>query len=533
VDGTGNPWFYGDVLVCGDRIVDVILTGVINHEGVREIIPAQGMVVCPGFIDIQSHSIMSLMQDGRCLSKITQGVTTEVMGEAWTPAPFGGRVKHPLPPGYLATNPLPEWEERAPGWTRFGDWLEAVESAGVSPNVGSFLGGGRLREYAMGMDVGTPNHEQTDVMLRVATDAMEDGAFGVSYALIYAPDSFAGINEVVSVCSATRDLGGVYITHIRSEAEGLIEGVAEAIEIGRRAEVPVEIYHLKALGARHWDKMPRVVELIDRARCDGVDVTADMYPYVASGTGLSSVLPPWVYAEGKSLADMSDARVRARVRNEVLDPSGDWEPMGSETGADGIMPIGFKKPENRWLNGMRLSDIAEMRGQDWIDAAIDLLIEEDQRIDTIYFAMSEENVRSQLKLPWMKISTDAAGMDPDWAEPRGAPSHPRGYGTYPRVLGKYVRDERVLTLEEAVRKMSSAVADRLGMRGRGLLRKGCLADIVIFDPETVADQATFERPHQLSKGVREVWVNGVPVLSNGNHTGARPGRFVRGAGASH
>ncbi len=529
VDGTGNPWFYGDVAIAGDRVARIAPPGRLDPAGAGEVVEAAGHVVCPGFIDIQSHSILPLMRDGRCLSKITQGVTTEIMGEAWTPAPFGGRIPAPMRNAIFLTN-LPDWEERARGWTRFGDWLDAMIAHGVSPNVGSFLGGGTLRNYARGMDMGPSDADELATMRRVMTEAMEDGAFGVSYALIYPPDAYTETAEIIEVCKAMAPYGGVYITHLRSEADEFLEGMQEALNIGRAAGVPVEIYHLKAAGRDNWGKMPAAMQMIDDARASGLDVTVDMYPYIAGGTGLTSVLPPWAAEGGRLYDNLRDPAMRAKIRAESLDPSGGWEAMGALNGAENIVPVGLEKPELRKYNGQKLSEIAADWGRDWLDTAMDLLIAEDQRISTIYFMMTEENVKLQLQQPWMKISTDAGGVDPAWAAQRG-PTHPRSYGTYPRVLGKYVREEKVLTLEDAVRKMTSAVADRLSLRDRGVLRTGHYADVVIFDPETIADRATFADSHQLSVGVRDVWVNGARVLKDGTHTGATPGHFVKGPGA--
>jgi N-acyl-D-amino-acid deacylase len=300
VDGSGNPWFYGDVAISGDRILDVRPAGQIPDTGAAQIVDASGMVVCPGFIDIQSHSIIPLMIDGRCLSKITQGVTTEIMGEAWTPAPVGGRNDGDLPERGFGEY-LDPWKEKAKSWTRFRHWLEAMEDSGVSPNVGSFLGAGTLRRYGKGMDIGPANVDELETMRRVMAQAMEDGAFGVSYALIYPPDSFADTEEITEICKVAGGYGGVYITHVRSEADQLIEGIQEAIDIGNAADVAVEIYHLKAAGKRNWDKIPQVIEQINNARAAGLDITADMYPYPYSGTGLSSIMPPWVHEGGNFL----------------------------------------------------------------------------------------------------------------------------------------------------------------------------------------------------------------------------------------
>jgi N-acyl-D-amino-acid deacylase len=528
VDGSGAPWFYGDVALSGDRIVEVAPPGRIAPERSREQVDAAGMIVCPGFIDIQSHSILPLMVDGRCLSKITQGVTSEIMGESWTPAPFGGRISDPLA-NSIFTQHVGDWPERIRKWGRFRDWLEAMLEHGVSPNIGSFLGGGTLREYVKGMEMGQPSEEELAAMREVMAGAMEDGAFGVSYALIYPPDAYTDTDELVQVCRVVGDYGGVYITHIRDEGEKLLEAIEEALSIGRRAELPVEIYHLKASRRENWHRMPAAIARINQARADGQDVTADMYPYTASGTGLTAILPPWSAAEGKLYENLRDPEIRARIREEMLHPSGDWEAMGRDPSV--VMPIGFQKDEHREYVGRRLSEIAAMRDQDWIEATFDLLVSEGQRISTIYFTMSEENLKRQLTQPWIKIATDAGGFDPDWAVAMG-PYHPRAYGTYPRVLGKYVREEQVISLEDAIFKMSWAVAARLGLRERGLLRNGCFADVVVFDPGTIGDRATFAEPHQLSVGVRDVWVNGGRVLDGGVHTGATPGRIVDGPGRS-
>lgn len=530
VDGSGNPWFYGDVAIKGDTILDVRPAGRIAESGAAEIVDASGMVVCPGFIDIQSHSIVPLMVDGRCLSKITQGVTTEIMGEAWTPAPVGGRNTDELPDRGGFGEELNEWREKAKLWTRFGDWLEAMESAGVSPNVGSFLGGGTLRRYGKGMDMGKANADELETMRRAMAGAMEDGAFGVSYALIYPPDSFADTEEITEICKVISGYGGVYITHVRSEADQLVEGIQEAIDIGNAADIAVEIYHLKAAGKRNWGKITQVIEQINNAREAGLDITADMYPYPYSGTGLSSVMPPWVHEGGNFFDKLRDPATRQQVKEATLEPEGDWEPMADLCGPDGVIPVGLYKEENVKYRGMPLSEIAKDKGLDWFDAAVELLVSEEQRVSTIYMTIGEENIPMQLQQSWNKVSTDAGGLDPEWAAEKG-PTHPRAYGTYPRVLGRYVREEKALELEDAIRKMSSAVADRLDLRDRGQLRAGMFADVVVFDPETVTDNSTIEDPHQLSTGIEQVWVNGKQVIADGKHTGAKPGRFVKGPGA--
>ncbi len=526
VDGTGNPWFYGDIAVNKDRIVEIAPPGRISAEAGREVVDAAGLVASPGFIDILSHSHVPLMYDPRDLSKITQGVTTEILGEGWTPAPAGGRIQDPFQDLSQQSQALiSEWIEAAKGWTRFRDWLDALVKRGISPNVGSFLGGGTLREYVKGLDMGVPSPDEIAMMRRVMADAMEDGALGVSYALIYPPDTYTSTEELIEVATVAGNYGGIYVTHMRSEGEYLLEAIDEAIEIGRRAHLPVEIYHLKASGRASWHKMPEAVERIQAARDSGVDITADMYPYAGSGTGLSSILPTWVAEGGRYFEVLADPAVQERIRAEVLSPSEGQETLARGLGPEDVMPIGFEQPENLQYAGKRLSEIADLRGQHWLDAVITLLLSERQRIFTIYFSMDEANVALGLRQPWVKISTDAGGVDPAWAKDQG-PTHPRAYGTYPRVLAKYVREEKLLTLEDAIRKMSGSVATRLGLRDRGFLRPGCYADIVLFDEKTVADRATFSDPHQLSTGIRDVWVNGTCVIQNGQHTGATPGKIV-------
>jgi N-acyl-D-amino-acid deacylase len=526
VDGTGNPWYYGDIAISGDRVLEIAPAGRIPPEAAREVVDAEGLVVCPGFIDILSHSHIPLMHDPRALSKITQGVTTEIMGEGWTPAPTGGRIQDVflnLPQKERLL--IGDWPERAKSWSRLRHWLDAMVERGVSPNIGSFLGGGTLREYARGWEMGAPTPGELETMRRVMAEAMEDGAFGVSYALIYPPGTYTSTGELVEVAKVAGHYGGIYVTHMRSEGDHLLEAIDEAVEIGRRASLPVEIYHLKATGKHNWHKMPQAIARIQAARDAGVDVTADMYPYAASGTGLDSVLPPWVAEGGTFFETLDNPAVRERIRAEVLAPSGEWEALAHGIGPQGVMPVGFEQPENLHYAGKRLSEIASMRWQPWLDAVIELLLSERQRIFTIYFGMDEANVALGLQQPWVKISTDAGGVDPAWAKDLG-PTHPREYGTYPRVLAKYVRQDKLLTLEDAIRKMSGAVAARLGLRHRGLLLPGCYADVVLLDAETISDRATFEDAHQLSTGIRDVWVNGTRVVRNGQHTGATPGRVV-------
>lgn len=517
VDGSGNPWFFGEVAIRDGRIAAVAPRGRLDSATARETIDAAGHVVCPGFIDIQSHSIVPLWASGRLLSKVTQGVTTEIMGESSTPAPFGGRIDQPA-----LVDKHPEWLERAKTWTRFRPWLEAIEARGTALNIGSFVGGGTIRKYACGWDMQPPDAAQLETMCRVMDECMRDGAFGIAPALIYPPSAFATKAELIELARVVGRHGGVYISHIRSEGAGLLPALQEAIDIGRQAQCAVEIYHLKAAGKTNWHLMPAAIRMIDTARAEGVDVTADMYPYVASGTGLSALIPDWAFEGNRLMERLRDPETRARIKKELYTPD-DFR----NRHVDHVMPVGFTEPQNQQYIGKRLDEIARLRGQEWPDALIDLLLEEEDRIFTVYFSMSEENLELQLRQPWIKISTDARGEEPS-ATP--AAGHPRGFGTYPRVLGKYVRELKILTLEDAVRKMSSAVAQRLGLTDRGTLLPGQCADVVIFNPDTIADRANFLDSRALSVGVRDVWVNGTRVLQNGEHTNAMPGRIVDGPG---
>jgi dihydroorotase/N-acyl-D-amino-acid deacylase len=405
---------------------------------------------------------------------------------------------------------------------------------GVSPNIGSFLGGWTLRQYAMGMEFGPPSREELDLMKRLTAEAMEGGAFGVARALIYPPDSFTEIDELTAISKIVRQYNGLYITHMRSEADDIEVALAETLKIGRRADLPVEIYHLKAAGRRNWHKMPGIIETIQQARASGQDVTAGMYPYRAGGTTLVSTLPPWASAGGKLFDNLSDPQVRSQIRRELINPSDGWEANADLSGPDGVIPLDLRNPENKPFSGKSIQQIAQLRNQEWPDVIIDLLRSEEsywaradasKMVSSCFVIIQEENIRLQLQQPWVKISTDAGGFDPAWGK-AWAPVHPRSYGTYPRVLGKYVREENILTLEEAIRKMSSAVAQRLNIRERGLLREGMYADVVIFNPDTITDRATYDDSHQLSEGIRDVWVNGKRVLENGSHTGATPGEIV-------
>jgi N-acyl-D-amino-acid deacylase len=519
VDGTGNPWFYGDVGIRGDRVARIAPRGMLANVTARRVLDATGLIVAPGFIDIQSHSRGAFLTgDGRVVSKVTQGVTTEILGEGTTNAPVNDLT---------LTGADTAWQRvQAPfrGARGFDAWLRAMETRGTSTNVGSFVGASTIRMYGKGMSEGAASRAELDTMRAAMTRAMEDGAFGLASALIYPPGVFASTEELVEVATAMAPYGGVYITHMRSEADQLLEAIDEALTIGRRAGVPVEIYHLKAAGQRNWHKAPLAIAKIDSARRAGEDVTADMYAYVAGATDLSSCLPPWASADGRLLENLRDSATRARIHADASREFTEWESLCRLATPEGVMVVSFAKEENQPLEGMRLSDIAARRGTDWVSAVIDLTLEEEDGLGGIFFIASEENLMLQMRQPWMKFGTDAGGQDPERAR---SMTHPRAYGNYPRALGRYVREQGVMSLEEAVRKMTSAVASRLSIPDRGTLRTGAFADLVIFDPATIIDQATYERPHQLSAGVRHVLVNGVAVVSDGQHTGATPGRAVR------
>ncbi|MEP6492638.1 MAG: D-aminoacylase [bacterium] len=519
VDGTGAAWFYGDVAVRGDRIAKVTPRGMLRDASAKSRLDARNMIVAPGFIDIQDQSGgQLLLGDGRQLGKLTQGVTTGILGEGSTPAP--------LNPASLAagTTDLTRKFAEPHG---FDVWLSAMEAHGISQNVGSFVGAGTIRQYGMAERMGAASGATLDSMRAAVRRAMEDGAFGLASALIYPPNTFASTEELVEEAKAMAPFGGVYITHMRSEADHLTEAVDEVIRIASQGGVAGEIYHLKAAGQRNWGKERAVIAKIDSARAAGVDIQANMYPYTAGATGLTSCLPPEYSAEGKLYENLASPAVRTKIRQEVAHPTSEWENLCELATPAGVLISSLRRPENQPYIGKRLSEIAQLKNADYLDAAMDLISSEHSRVETTYFLMSEDNVKLQLQQPWMKIGTDAGGPDPDSVR---ALVHPRTFGNYPRILGKYVRDEHVIGLEDAIRKMTSAVAARLSLHERGVLAPGMFADIVVFDPATIADRATYEQPKQLSVGVRQVLVNGVQVIRDGQHTGAKPGRAVRGPG---
>ena len=526
VDGTGNPWVYGDVGVSNGRIARIAARDALANASAARRIDARGLVVSPGFIDVQAQSYDShLFGDGREISKISQGVTTEIMGEGSTPAPANAAMIDALSPSDTANR------RAMAGFTGehgFGAWLDAMEHHGSAVNVGSFLGATVPRIFAKGYAEGPASPAQLDTMRRVVRDAMRDGAFGVASALIYPPATYTSTDELVAMAEAVAPYDGIYISHIRSEDERLFEAMDEAMTIGRRANVPVEIYHLKAGGSRNWRKAPGMVAKIDSARAAGQDVGATMYPYSASGNTLAACVPAWASADDRLLANLRDPATRTRVVHGMTDTTANAEALCQIDPPSVIMVLGLNKPELARYDGWRLDKIAADMQKPWAETIVDLLLAQNGRVSKITFSMDEANVAMQLKRPWVIIGSDASGFDP--ATAKGL-AHPRSYGTYPRVLGKYVREDGVLALEDAVRRMSGATAARLGLRDRGLIREGMMADIAVFDPRTVGDRATFEHPHQLSVGVKSVLVNGVEVWRDGAATGALPGRALRGAGA--
>ncbi|MBT6330736.1 MAG: D-aminoacylase [Kordiimonadaceae bacterium] len=517
-DGLGSAGVIGDVAINGDRIVAV---GDLGTATGTEEIDASGLVVSPGFVNMLSHSMRNLIHDPRGMSELKQGVTMEIFGEGTSMGPLNEQMRQA------------QTEQQGDikfdiSWTTLGDYLSFMEDKGISPNIASFIGATTARINEIGYENRLPTEEELVRMQQLVIDAMNEGALGVGSSLIYAPASYSDTNELVALNKAASVCGGSYISHLRSEGNLVDEAIDELITIAREADIPAEIYHLKAAGKDNWDKMDPIIERIEQARADGLKITADMYSYTAGATGLDAMIPPWIQEGGINgwTANMQNPELRAKALGEMRDPNSEWENLGSGSGYENVITVGFKNPELRHLIGKTLLEISEMRGTSPEDTAMDLVIEDNSRVGTIYFMMSEENIKKKLALPWVSFGSDAGAQAPEGLF-LNTSTHPRAYGNFSRVLGKYVRDEKVLTLSDAVRRMSSLPASNLKLKDRGVIATGYYADLAIFDASEIADVATFEEPHQYAVGMKHVFVNGVQALKNGEHTGNFSGRFVK------
>ena len=520
VDGSGAPAVAADVAIQGQRIAVV---GPVGAATATTEVDATGLTVAPGFINMLSHSETSLIADGRSMSELKQGVTLEVFGEG-SMGPMNERMKQ-------------ESKARQSditfdiGWTTLGQYLEWLVARGISPNIASFVGAATVRVNELGYADRAPTAEELDRMRAHVKTAMEEGAMGVSTALIYAPGFYAKTDELIALSSVASQYGGMYISHMRSEGNRLVEAVDELMTIAREAKIRAEIYHLKAAGESNWSKLDQVITKIEAARKAGLEITADMYTYTAGSTGLDAAMPPWVQEGGYQAwaGRLKDKAIRARVAKEMMTPTDAWENLMLAAGPKGILLVGFRNPELRGLIGKTLDEVAAMRGTSPHDTAMDLVIEDGSRVQVVYFLMSEANTKRQAGLPWVSFGSDAASLATEGVFLKQS-THPRAYGNFARLLGKYVRDEKAATLEDAIRRLTSLPAANLRIADRGLLKPGQYADVVAFDAATISDHATYEQPHQYATGMTHVWVNGTQVLKNGEHTGAKPGQVVRGPG---
>jgi N-acyl-D-amino-acid deacylase len=519
-NGNGTPGVVADVVIDGDRIAAV---GALGDARGRQEIDATGLAVSPGFVDMLNHSETALWADGRAQSGIRQGVTLAVFGES-SIGPLSDRMKAD--------------QQRRQGdikyditWSTLGEGLHALEQHGVSVNIASFVSASTIRAKDVGLDNRRPTPDELDQMRTDVRLAMREGAMGLTTALIYTPAVFSTTDELVAMAKVASESGGMYIAHIRSEGDRLLEAIDETIDIAKRAPIRAEIYHLKAAGRENLEKMTEAIAKIDAARKAGVTITADMYTYTAGSTGLDAAMPPWVQEGGYDAwaNRLRDRAIRDRVRKEMTTPGGTWENLLLAAGGEGTLLVGFKNEALRIYTGKTLAEVAKLRGTSVPDTAMDLVAEDGSRVQVVYFLMSEENVKRQIQQPWVSFGSDASFMAAEGVFLKTS-THPRAYGNFARLLGKYVRDEHVIPLEEAIRRLTSLPADNLRVKERGRLVAGAFADVVVFDPHTIADRATYDQPHQYAVGVKHVWVNGTQVLKDGEPTGATPGRVVRGPG---
>jgi dihydroorotase/N-acyl-D-amino-acid deacylase len=525
VDGTGRRAFRADVAVRGDRVVRV--GSVPASARARRTVDASGLVVAPGFIDMLGQSEQYVLIDPRAMSKVMMGVTTEVTGEGGSVAPVNERT-------LKEDEPFNRRYKLDVDWRTLHEYFRRLGLQGAGVNLATFVGATQVRAYVVGFDNRAPTPDELERMKALVAEAMEDGALGLSTSLQYVPARFASTGEIIELARVARRYGGIYATHQRSEANRLILSLGEVITIAREARIPAEIWHLKAAYRKNWGSMPKVLRLIRRARAQGVDVTADVYPYTAASTGLSACLPPWAVEGGgeKMLGRLRDLATRARIRADILKDSDEWENiyLGSG-GASGVLVGSVVNRELESLQGKRVSEIAQERGKDEIETLFDIIVADRGQTGAIYFMMNEDDLRAALREPFVSICTDSGARAAD-GPLSGSKSHPRGWGSYPRVLSRYVRDERLLTLEQAVHKMTGQPAARVGLKDRGLLRAGAYADITVFDPARVRDLATFEQPNQYPEGIEYVVVNGQIEVDAGRRTPVNAGRPLRGPGYS-
>lgn len=521
-DGSGSPSFIGDVGINGDQIVKIgdLADATSNLE-----IDATGLAVAPGFINMLSWATESLIEDGKSQSDIRQGVTLEVMGEGWSMGPLTPKTKEQMKQAQSDIKYNIEWNT-------LGEYLEFLEKKGVSPNVASFLGATTLRINAIGYEDREASPEEIDTMKLMVHEAMKEGAMGIGSSLIYAPAFYSTTDELIEICKAAAEYDGLYITHMRSEGNSILQSMDELIQIADQSGIRAEIYHLKMSGKDNWGKYDAVIAKIDSARTAGLTITTDMYNYTAGATGLDASMPPWVQEGGyeKWAERLRDPNTRQRVMKEMKTPTDEWENlMLAAESPEKLLLIGFKNDSLKHLTGKTLGEVARMRNTSPEETAMDLVIEDGSRVGTVYFLMSEENVKKQIALPYMSFGSDAESSAPEGVFLKSS-THPRAYGNVARLLGKYVRDESVIPMEEAIYKLTSLPASNLQIQHRGALKTGYFADLAIFNPEKIQDHATFDKPMQYATGMEYVIVNGEFVLREGEHTGALPGRVVRGPG---